>query len=168
LPPHRAELTLHGFEWGDFVFRGDGGEDMLVSERAAALYQHAGLRGLGGFENVEITRVRGTATPPPRYVHVAVQRGEAAVDEESSTLIRRGAPSCAGCRSATLEGIRGFALERGTWAGEDVFFPRGLTGTVVASRAFVDFVQEHALSNVRFVPAESYVWDPYRPVSAER
>jgi hypothetical protein len=167
LPPHRAELTLHGTEWGDFAFRGEGGEDMLLSERAAALFQSAGLRGLRGFEDVEITRVKGSARPAPRYLHVAVDRGKASVDEASSTLIRSGPPSCHQCRSATMEGIQGFALEHETWAGEDVFFPRGLTGTVVASRAFVDFVRENALSNVRFVPTGSYVWDPYAPVSAK-
>jgi hypothetical protein len=167
LPPHRVELTLHGEHWGDFAFRGDGGEDMLMSERAAAAYQDAGLTGLTGFEEVEVTRLKGLSEQPPRYLHVAVPRGSAAVDEKHSKLIRNAVPTCSQCRSATLEGIQGFALERGAWSGEDVFFPRGLTGTAVATRRFVDFVREHGLTNVRFAPSESYVWDPYAPVSGD-
>ena len=167
LAPHRVELTLHGAHWGDFAFRTSGGEDMLMSERAAVRYRDAGLTGLAGFEEVEVSRIRGTSEAPPGYVHVAVQRGTAAVDEKSSKLIRAEAPTCSRCRSATLEGIRGFAIESGTWSGEDVFFARGLTGTVVVSPRFADFVAEQRLSNVRFAPIESYIWDPYAPVSAD-
>ena len=165
LPPHRAELTLRGSHWGDFAFRGDGGEDFLISERAAELYRGEKLRGLSGFEQVDIARAKGTDEEPPPYLHVAVGRSQAAVDERGSSLIRPEPPTCQRCRSAGLEAIHGFALEPSSWSGEDVFFARGLTGVVVVSRRFRDFVHSHALTNVRLTPTESYEWDPYAPIS---
>jgi hypothetical protein len=166
LPPHRAELTLHGSHWGDFAFRGDGGEDFLISERTAELYREEKLRGLSGFEQVEIARFKGTDEQPPRYLHVAVGRSQGAVDEQKSSLIRPEPPTCERCRSAELEAIHGFVLESGSWSGEDVFFVRGLTGVVVVSRRFREFVDRHALTNVRLTPTGSYEWDPYAPISS--
>lgn len=168
LAPHRAELTLHGEEWGDFAFRGDGDGEFLISERAGHLYRQEGLRGLSGFEPVEITRANGTDSPPPSYLHAAVGRSHAAVDERKSSLIRGEAPTCDRCRSAGLEGIQGFVLDPGSWSGEDVFFARGLTGVLVVSNRFREFVRQHGLTNVRFTPTESYEWDPYAPVSGRR
>jgi hypothetical protein len=165
LPPHRAELTLHGSHWGDFAFRGDGGEDLLITERTAELYRDEKLQGLSGFEQVEITGFNGTNDQPPSYLHVAVSRSQAAVDEQRSSLTRPEPPTCERCRSAGLEGIHGFVLEPGSWGGEDVFFARGLTGVVIVSRRFSDFVHRHALTNVRLTPIESYEWDPYAPIS---
>lgn len=165
LPPHRAELTLHRSHWGDFAFRGDGGADFLISERTADLYRDENLRGLSGFEQVEITRFKGTDEQPPPYLHVAVGRSQAAVDEHRSSLVRPEPPVCERCRSAGLEGIHGFVLESGSWSCEDVFFARGLTGVVIVSSRFRDFVHRQALTNVRLTPTESYEWDPYAPVS---
>jgi hypothetical protein len=164
LPPQRAELTLHGSDWGDFVFRGDGGEDFLMAEHAAELFRDGQLRGLSGFEPIEITRFQGTDVAPPQYVHVAVGRSQARVDEHESSLVRPEPPVCDECRSARLEGIHGFILETGSWGDEDVFFARGLTGVVIVSERFHDLVVQHGLTNVRLVPTESYEWDPYAPI----
>jgi hypothetical protein len=158
---------LHGSAWGDFAFRGDGGEDILISEQAAQLFRDEGLSGLTGFEPVEITRIVGSSEsmPPPTYLHVAVIRTDATVDEQRSSLIRPEPASCNRCRSAPLEGVRGFALQSPSWTGEDVFFTRGLSGVVIASQKFSGFVDRHDLANVRFVPTERYEWNPYRPLS---
>jgi hypothetical protein len=166
LPPFRAEVMLHGSEWGDFAFFGVS--DFLVSERFARAYAESGLKGLSGFESVELISVKGSKAPAPAYLHVAVGRSGATVDEARSSLTRPDEVTCDGCRSGGLEGIRGFSLEEGTWTGEDVFFARGLTGVVIATARFRDFVDEHGFSNIRFTPTESYEWDPYAPISSSR
>jgi Protein of unknown function (Gmx_para_CXXCG) len=168
LPPHRAELTLHGSVWGDFAFRGVVGEDFLMSERAEKLYKDAGLSGLSGFEPVEIARVRSSKDPPPMYVHVDVARSDAAVDEERGSVRRSGAVRCPRCRSDGVDAVDGFILDADTWTDEDVFVARGLPGIAIASRRFRQVVEDHGLTNVRFTPTELYNWDSMAPTSASR
>ncbi len=89
LPPHRAELVLHGEELGDFidVF----GNDLLVSERFAQAFREEGFTGLEGFHPVEVVRVRRKRRGPkpahiPRYLLVRVCFGRAAVDVARSRI----------------------------------------------------------------------------------
>jgi hypothetical protein len=166
LPPFRVELTLHGSEWGDFAFFGES--DFLVSERTANVLSHAGISGLSGFDPVEVIRTRGTRLPAPAYCHVVVARSRAVVDERRSRLIRPKPPGCDYCRSAPLEGISGFVIEPNSWDGVDVFVARGLTGVVLASRAFRDVVHSAGLTNIRLTPTSSYEWNPDAPVSIPR
>ena len=56
--------------------------------------------------------------------------------------------------------MHGFALEPGTWQGEDVFRPRGKRGSIVVSERFAEFVQRHGFTNMKLIPIEEYVWDP--------
>lgn len=56
--------------------------------------------------------------------------------------------------------VHGFALEPGTWHGEDVFQPRGLQGLIVVSEHFAQLVERHGLTNMRLTPIEEYTWDP--------
>jgi hypothetical protein len=163
LPPYRAELQLHGKGYGDFV-TGPGG-DLLVSERFVDKAREEKLVGLSGFHPVEIVRVlrkrRGATTSSvPRYFFVVPAFAQAAVDEERSKLHRLRPYTCDECRLSGLDAIRGFSLEEGSWKGEDVFRPRGLAGTLVASERFAHFVVTHGLTNMRLVPTEQYVWDP--------
>ncbi|WNG31947.1 hypothetical protein F0U62_38370 [Cystobacter fuscus] len=59
-----------------------------------------------------------------------------------------------------MDATHGFVLEPDTWAGEDVFRPRGMQGRVVVSERFKDFVERHGLTNVRLTPTEQFVQDP--------
>ena len=162
LPPHYAELTLHGQEWGDFAFRGVVGEDFLISERAANLYESAGLSGLRGFEPVEATKIYGPKPSPPAYFHVSLARSHAGVDEARSTVRRSGESNCSNCVT-DLDAIHGFVLDSSAWTGEDVFVAKGLPGVVLATERFRRFVEDHKLTNVRFTPTNAYSWDAYAP-----
>ena len=44
-----------------------------------------------------------------------------------------------------------------TWSGEDIFFPTGLSGAIVVSQRFVDFVNSNKLTNINFTPAKQYI-----------
>jgi hypothetical protein len=46
--------------------------------------------------------------------------------------------------------------------GEDVFRPRGLSGDIVAAERFAVFVRRHQLTNMKLIPTEELIWDPYR------
>jgi hypothetical protein len=163
LPPYRGELTLHGESSGDFVKF--PGYEVLVSERFAEAFRAEGLTGMLGFHPVEVSRVRGKrkGSKPvnvPRYFLVSPCFGRAAVDMAQSRIRHEQPVSCPECRDIGPDSIHGFALEPGTWAGEDVFRPRGLQGRIVVSERFAGFVARHGLTNMRLIPIEEYTQDP--------
>jgi len=164
LPPYHAELELYGEDFGDFV---DGpGYEVLISERFADAFRADGLTGLLGFHPVEFVRIRGKGSKSraplvaPRYFVVSPCFGSGAVDETRSRLRRTRPVTCPECRSGGVSSIHGFALEQGTWQGEDVFRPRGERGTLLVSERFAGFVQRHRLTNMSLTLIEEYVWDP--------
>lgn len=163
LPPYRVELEVYGQGFGDFV---EGpGYDVLISQRVAEAFRAEGLTGLLGFNPVEVVGVRrkhkgSKPAAVPSYFAVTACFGRGAVDEARSRLRRDKPVTCPECRSTGVDTIHGFALESGTWQGEDVFRPRGLQGDIVVSERFAEFVQRHGFTNMKLTPTEEYVWDP--------
>ncbi len=162
-PPYRGVLELYGEAFGDFVKI--PGYEVLVSERFADAFQAEGLTGFPAFHPVEVSRVRGKrkGSKPvrvPRYFLVSPCYGGAAVDLARSRIRYTEPITCLECRYGGPEAIHGFALEPGTWQGEDVFRPRGLRGLIVVSERFARLVERHALTNMRLTPIEAYTWDP--------
>jgi hypothetical protein len=170
-PPFRVKLVLHGEEPGDLVQFLGAGPYIIISERFADAFRAAGLTGLHGFAPVEVARVqrrrRGPRNRPPipRYFAATVPFGSALVDEGRSHILRPGPFDCDYCRAIGTEGVNGFVLEPGSWNGDDVFYPRGLVGTLIASERFARLVSEHALTNIVLTPTERHVWDPLRRFS---
>ncbi len=164
LPPYRVALELHGEEPGDYI-RGPGYE-RLISERFAEAFREEGLTGLEGFHPVEVLRVRRMgkrARKPitvPNYYVVWPCFGRAAVDLVLNRVRVSKPPSCMECHCTGIDSTHGFVLEPGTWAGEDVFRPRGMQGRVVVSERFKDFVERHGLTNMILTPTEQFVRDP--------
>jgi hypothetical protein len=163
-PPYRGELELYGRDFADLME--GSGNDLLVTERFAEDFKKEGLKGLSGFHPVEVVRVRRKRRgpkpgPPPRYLFVTTAYGQPAIDMERSRIKGSTPMTCSWCRYVGPDAIDGLALEEGTWGGEDVFRPRGLSGTVIVSERFVRFAERHALSHMTFVPIEKYVRDPH-------
>lgn len=163
LPPYRVELELYGSALGDFV-KGSGYQ-VLISERMAEAFRAEGLTGLLGFHPVEVVRVRGKRKGRklegvPHYFVVSPCFGRGVVDLAHSRLRRNRPLTCQECRNPGVDTIHGFTLEPGTWHGEDVFRPRGLSGSIVVSERFRELVQRHGLTNMKLIPTEEYVFDP--------
>jgi hypothetical protein len=164
LPPYRIKLELHGEELGDFI---DGvGYELLVSERFAEAFRAEGLTGLEGFHPIEVVRVRRMTKRSrqpltvPRYFVVWPCFGRAAVDLVLNRVRVSEPPTCTECRATGIDATHGFVLEPGTWAGEDIFRPRGMQGRVVVSERFKHFVERHGLTNMRLTPTEEFIRDP--------
>lgn len=163
LPPYRVTLELHGQELGDFI---EGpGNSVLLSERMAEAFRAEGLTGLLGSHTVEVVRVRRKrkgskleVAPPYRAATPCWGRG--ALDEARSRLRRNAPVTCPECRATGVDSIHGFALEQGTWQGEDVFRPRGEPGSIFVSERFAGFVKRHGFTNMKLIPIEEYIWDP--------
>jgi hypothetical protein len=162
-PPYQGELELYGKDYGDLLKGPCDG--LLVTERFAGDFKAEGLTGLSGFHPVEVMRVRRKRRgpkpgPPPGYLFVMPAYGNPAVDMERSRIWGKRPLNCTECRYVGPDAVDGFTLEEGTWKGEDVFRPRGLSGTVVVSERFMRFAEKHAMSHMAMVPIEKYVWDP--------
>lgn len=164
LPPFHASLECWDREFGDLALVAR--EYLLVSERFKRLYQEAGLTGLSGFDPVKIVKVKRHKRfqgDPPAYFHVRVGRTEAAIDLERSGFVW-GEPDkvCPVCRGGgDLWRWKRIVIEEGTWTGEDIFIPRGLS-VFVASERFRRFCEWEQITNAVLVPAEEY-WYDFRP-----
>jgi hypothetical protein len=156
LPPMRGSLRVWTERAGDVV-RSPGGP-FIVSKRLWDCFQRAGLVGLRPIGEVEITKVkhRRLILPIPRYLSCEVARSGAAVDSIASGLVREGGAVCPECRTGgIIKRWKGVVLEVGTWTGEDIFTPRGLPGTILASARFAEMVRTNQLLNCNLTPAET-------------
>lgn len=174
LPPYRVEIDTWGIHFGDFAFAG-GCEWFLISDRFRSIYLQSGLKGLGGFDPVETTKItrhnkklRGTA---PQYFKVDVVRSQTAVDQAASGFEwSEGASICPVClmpKEGVIKRWKGIVIRSESWQGEDIFVPRG-GGELVATSRFKELCEVNEVKNAVFVPAESYghnyyPWEQQRP-----
>jgi hypothetical protein len=162
LPPYRVELELVGGGFGDVVF---GTRDsVLISERFRDLFQAAGLRGLEGFDPVEVVRVKGARKAKeqsPRYYRVDIARGQASIDDVASGIERDRPVTCDLCRASGPRRAKRLALVPGSWSGADIFYAHGLAGRIFASDRFKIFCDSNAIRNAALISAEDYSFDMY-------
>jgi hypothetical protein len=166
LPPHRVELFRHGSIFGDAAY--GAGYELLVTERFRFVWERHSLRGLSIFSPVDIVRIRprSAAAEAPTYLHVVPSLTNTSIDDKRSRLIRSGVEFCEVCKAgATLDAINGFYIAEETWKGEDVFLPRGLSGTVVVTERFANAVEKSGLVGINLTPVEKYRWDPLGKLS---
>lgn len=137
---------------------------MLISLRFRELYHRHGLKGLSGFEPVEVIKVksrRKKMPDPPPYFRAVVGRGRTAIDVVASGFEWLEGPTCTECRDAHIVRWQRIVIEQETWTGDDIFIARGLSGTFIVSKKFKDVCESNDVTNAIFVPAESYGHDFY-------
>lgn len=163
LAPYRAELEVWGRQFGDLAF--GLGPDLLVSQRLKSFYEEDGLRGLEGFNQVDIVGIRRHRQflgVPPTYYRVRVTPSLAAIDRGRSELEAEGPVRCALCLDAGLvKRARHVVVDPASWSGEDLFLARGLPGLTLTSARFRDFCAQRGINNAMLVPAEDYAFDYY-------
>ncbi len=162
LPPLRFELETWGRRFGDLAF--GGSVSPLVSERFKNEFLKTGLIGIPEFALAEIVKIashRKIKDPVPRYFLARPMQSRAMVDTRASGIDYGRPWTCPECRNGLIKRLRRLVLEPGTWSGEDVFFARGLSGTIVTSQRFKDFCDRHAFSNCVLIPADQYHFDAY-------
>lgn len=164
LPPYNIELELWDTGYGDIAF--GPGNHILVSERFKILWEEHGLTGLDGFALVSvkelIKHVRFEASPPEYYLTSVVQ-SEAAIDQIQSGFEWESGeePKCDHCRLGGIKRWKRIVLEPNTWSGENIFRPRGLSGTIMVDQRFKEFVDQFKITNCCLIPAEEYAHDFY-------
>jgi hypothetical protein len=169
LPPFKVQLETWGRKYGEIVELSRLNE-ILVSERFRRVYEATGLVGLTGFGAVEITdvvRYRNLAGNPPPYFCAVPARSMAAMDSRASECEWKVAPSCDLCRGGEIKRWQRIVFEPNTWSGEDIFYSRGLPFALMATARFKELCEANGVTNLTFLPAESYGLDfcPWEPQS---
>jgi hypothetical protein len=163
LPPVRVELEGWGSQWGDVAF--GPGDQILISEKLRTLSAEAGLIGFARLDAANVVKVKrhkSAVGEPPRYHLASIQRSRAVVDGPSSGLVQEETPTCADCcLDGIIKRVRRIVLQPKTWSGEDVFFARGLPGTILVSERFKQLCDENHLANCSLVAAEKFGFDHY-------
>lgn len=163
LSPIRVELKVWGTDFGDIVF--GPSEEFLVSDRFWECYKLSGLTGLIHVGPAEVVSKKSHWTlceRAPRYQCCRVGRSKAAVDDAKSGLVREERSPCGECRlGGIIRRAQRVILESNSWSGEDIFFARGLPGTVLASEKFEAFCRDNRMSNCLLVSAETFSFDHY-------
>ncbi|MBN1795037.1 MAG: hypothetical protein JW804_00030 [Sedimentisphaerales bacterium] len=164
LSPRNAEIEVWGDVYGDIVF--GSGNCLFVSQRFIDLYKISGLIGLDGFHEVNVTKVirRGGSKvkkEPPKYYCVSISRSRALIDTEASEFVHEEPWTCPECKSGLIKRAKRIFLEKDTWSGEDIFYARGLPGTIIVSQRFKDFFDKYKINNGVLIPAEEYSFDYY-------
>ena len=170
MPPHQVKLSkARPSKWADFMW--GPVSSLLVSQNFKQIYEQKGLSGVSSFsEPVEIIRMGALKNgqfpaAPPVYHVVNVLWGGANQDDKASGLkfSNPSAVKCTHCRSVRAGRRQDrVILEPGSWNGKDVFIPRNAPVPFLVSERFKQVVEDHHLTNARFIPAEYYAYDSSR------
>jgi hypothetical protein len=161
LPPYRATVIASFSKLGDVV--SGPGDSMLVSERFRHAWEERNLKGIKAFAPLERLRIRPPrlAKPGIVYYHIAPEPYGAKIDFARSKFKYGGMITCDRCRSMPgYRSVNGFTIEEGTWTGEDIFRPWGLTGTVLVTDRVRQLRDDYDLKNVELTPIEEYSYPP--------
>lgn len=163
LPPVCVELEAWGADFGDIAF--GPSDELLLSDRFWGLYQASGLVGLFDVGSVKVTSVKShqkLSGAASGYHCCRVGRSKAALDDAKSGLEREEPWACEECRlGGIVKRARRVVLEPSSWSGEDIFFARGLPGTILVSEKFEKFFRGNRITNGVLVPAEKFSFDHY-------
>lgn len=170
LPPYRIEIECMGTAYSDII---EIGREIIVSERVVRVLLDNSITGLSKFEPVVIVKVvhrRGFATEPlPKYFTATVCHSQTAIDQVASRYVwddhAKVCPEC--LMDGTLLRHRGLFVMENTWAGEDVFYPRGGNGPLVTER-FKSVVEGNRLTGLVFTPSGEEINDFFPWITGER
>ena len=156
LAPYQVRLSASGALLADVAF--GPRTDLLVTREFLAFWNRAGLFGLSGFEPVEVLDVSAQTTftgEDREYLHCAVARTEAMLDEKESEAERTGGMPCAQCGSGgVLKHLRQVVLKNPPAAGLDLFVVKGLTTAVLASKRFAGALAGARVTGCQLVAAD--------------
>ena len=170
LPPVRVELKTWGTSCGDIAW--GPCNELLFSDRFMEMYQSHGLIGLINIVPAEVVKIRTRRklrNPIPSYYCCRAKQSRAAIDDVRSGIERDGHCTCDECRlGGILKRMKRVILEADSWSGEDIFYARGLPGTILVSEKFSDLCREYKISNCQLIPAEEFSFDLYPWEKANR
>jgi hypothetical protein len=162
LVPLEVDVELWGHSWGDVAF--GPGDQLLISDKSKGAFENACIRGFERIESVTVRRVRRRgefkAASSPKYWLATIIHGTGFIDDEKSGLRRTDERVCIECGlGGVVRGLKRVVLTPGSWSGEDVFYARGLPGTILVSKHFKDVVEASGLTGFQFENADDHELD---------
>jgi hypothetical protein len=162
LEPLEVDVEAWGRSCGDVAF--GPGDQVLISEKSKRAFENAGVRGVERIEPVTVRRVRRRgdfeAASSPKYWLATIVHGTGFIDVTQSGLRRSEGQVCIVCGlGGVLLGLKRVVLTPGSWSGEDVFYARGLPGTILVSKRFKDVVEASGLTGFQFENTDDYEMD---------
>jgi hypothetical protein len=165
IPPYRVRLETWGVDFGDLVF---WMSDFLVSKRFRDSYLASALTNIGDFENVEVLscrKYRKLRGELPSYYRAMPKIGSARIDPEASEIEWGDGkqPECNVCLSGAgvIKRWKRIVIDESSWNGDDVFYPFGLTGSLVVTKRFADWALKYDFKNLVLEDAEASSHDFY-------
>jgi uncharacterized protein DUF1629 len=139
----------------------DGGV-FAVSPRFKAFFLSSDLKGLEYSED-PINLMKTSAT----YFMAHPAYTQTLIDTEASGAVIQRRVGCDKCGAAGYHKIDRIVIREDTWAGEDVFTLSSLSGVVLTTQRFVDFVNTNQFTGFSFLHQDEYHYD-YSSVSEPR
>lgn len=165
LPPYRAKLETWGIDFGDVAFWMN---DFLVTQRFRDAYLVSGLSHIGDFESVDVLscrRYRKFNRDIPKYFRAVPRIGSARINPVASGIVWSDdkQPECEVCLSGAgvIKRWKSVAIDEGSWNGDDVFYPYGLTGELVVTERFAKWAHQYEFKNLILVDAQVSSHDFY-------
>lgn len=165
LPPYNLELIVWDNRPGDIVF--GTSTLLLISQNAKRVIEREDLKGLSGFSDVTIVRVkwRKKRLFLPRYYAGYPEYEGGRLDLQRSTVVREPGPVCSTCLlGPPIRSIKGIYIEDGSWNGADIFYATGMPGLVLVTERFREAATDAGLTGFQLTPADKYAFDFYAPL----
>lgn len=166
LPPYEIELETWGNRFGDVAYLSGF---TIFSDRFLKVIEEnhlVGLEEIVAVKLVKVTRRSGEILKgPPGYFKAEIRRSITRIDQDASGYVWQDeTKKCPECLFDTLLRYRCLTVKEGTWAGEDIFIPRGGRRPLVSEKFKQVFV-DNGLEGLVFIPShlpeaeyDSYPW----------
>ena len=160
LPPFRIILKrgVKTIEPGDAIF--GVFDDFIASQSFRDSWEREKLKGIIEWRQVEIISRRKIKM---KYYYPRLKEPTAKPDLKKMKVIwsKAGPPICKVCYGADKDAIKGIYLLKGSVPQDDLFHFLG-DPSLLASERFKNIVEKDGLTNITFIPAKEYKWDPLR------
>lgn len=156
LPPIVVEIKSQGEQWSHISF--GSGNELLISDQLKKEILNLNLTGIERMEPVTISKSKGRRRfmpQLPEYWMSSIIFSQKAVDDEKSGIVRQRSWTCPHCKfGGLIESVGKVALEKDDMMAEDIFYPRGLPGTIIVSESFKNACSQVNLPDCYFDPID--------------
>jgi hypothetical protein len=149
IPPFKYKVVRRNL--CDLISEGGA---FAVSPRFMDAFVESPLRGLEFWdEPIELTNSDAIYyMAQPAYTRTLI-------DVEASGAVISKVHGCDKCGKASYKKTDRIVIREESWEGEDVFFLSSLSGPVLVTQAFVDFVDVNRFSNFSYIHQDDYHFD---------
>lgn len=158
LPPLRVSIDVYGTTLPEVALPA-GRRDLLVSRRLADWMKAAGVKGLTGWEPVEVTNVTPDSAmfASMSFVRIEIPLVMHRIDDAKSHAVRPDASACALCGGGRLERIGKVYMQEPAPHTLDMFRPFNYGSAIIVNRRVADSLAAVGMTGARLVPCGNHI-----------